>query len=95
MIANTEAQAALDPELVGVDAWRVIETASVGAASVGAAIGWKVNGAGGDGGSLTLLSRTREAKESLDSLVANLDARYRVLPFQVSRFGLRVHGALG
>ena len=57
MIANTEAQRSLHPELVGVDARRVIEFAAAHGA-----IGWKVNGAGGDGGSVTILSATREAK---------------------------------
>ena len=47
---NTATQATLHPELVHADAWRVIEIA----AAHGAA-GWKVNGAGGDGGSITLL----------------------------------------
>ena len=53
MTDNTEAQRALHPGLVGVDADRVIEMAS----SYGS-LGWKVNGAGGDGGSVTILSAT-------------------------------------
>ena len=57
MIANTEAQRALHPELVGADARRVIELAAAHGA-----IGWKVNGAGGDGGSLTILSATRRSQ---------------------------------
>ena len=89
MIANTDAQGSLHPELVGQDARRVIEMA----AAHGAA-GWKVNGAGGDGGSLTLLSRTRETKGSLEQRVEGLDARYRVLPVQISTSGLQVHGVL-
>src|SRR3712207_7723432 len=38
-------------ELVHRDAWRVIEIAQAHGA-----VGWKVNGAGGDGGTITLLS---------------------------------------
>ena len=51
MIENTEAQRRLHPDLVSPDAQRVIEIAQAHGA-----LGWKVNGAGGDGGSLTLLS---------------------------------------
>ena len=89
MIANTEAQKALHPELVGVDARRVIEIAAAQGA-----VGWKINGAGGDGGSVTILSATGEAKEALEHRVAVLDTRYRVLPIQVSAGGLQVRGAL-
>jgi len=89
MIANTEAQGSLHPGIVGVDARRVIELAAERGA-----IGWKVNGAGGDGGSVTILSATREAKEALEHLVDVLDKRYRVLPIQVSTVGLEVRGAL-
>jgi D-glycero-alpha-D-manno-heptose-7-phosphate kinase len=89
MIANTEAQGSLHPGLVGVDARRMIEVA----AECGA-LGWKVNGAGGDGGSVTILSATRETKEALEHGVTLLDKRYQVLPIQVSTVGLEVRGAL-
>jgi D-glycero-alpha-D-manno-heptose-7-phosphate kinase len=89
MIANTEAQGSLHPGLVGVDARRVIEFAAAHGA-----VGWKVNGAGGDGGSVTILSATRETKEALEHRVTVLDKRYRVLPIQVSTVGLEVRGAL-
>ena len=89
MIGNTEAQTSLHPELVGVDARRVIEMAATQGA-----VGWKVNGAGGDGGSVTILSATQGAKEALEHGVARLDARYRVLPIQISAVGLQVRGAL-
>jgi D-glycero-alpha-D-manno-heptose-7-phosphate kinase len=87
MVANTEAQRTLHRELVGVDATRAIK---VGAAH--GALGWKVNGAGGDGGSLTLLSASRQAKEKLEQRLAALDTSYRVLPIQISRKGLQVQG---
>jgi D-glycero-alpha-D-manno-heptose-7-phosphate kinase len=89
MIANTEAQQALHSELVGVDARRVITLA----VSHGA-IGWKVNGAGGDGGSVTILHATHAAKDAFERLVTALDDRFRVLPVQLSTAGLRVRGAL-
>ena len=89
MIANTEAQSSLHRDLVGVDARRVIEIAAAQGV-----VGWKVNGAGGDGGSVTILSATREAKDALEHRVAVLDTRYRVLPIQISSVGLQVRGAL-
>jgi D-glycero-alpha-D-manno-heptose-7-phosphate kinase len=89
MIANTEAQKALHPALVGADARRVVEVATARGA-----LGWKVNGAGGDGGSITILSPTFEAKEALERRIAELDARYELLPIQVSEAGLEVRGTL-
>ena len=50
MVANTHAQAALHPSLLCSDAVRAIAMAQHHGC-----IGWKVNGAGGEGGSLTLL----------------------------------------
>ena len=58
------------------------------------ALGWKVNGAGGDGGSVTVLSANQKAKEALEKRVTELDNRYRVLPVRVSTVGLEVQGAL-
>jgi D-glycero-alpha-D-manno-heptose-7-phosphate kinase len=89
MIANTEAQGSLHRGLVGGDARRVIECAAAQGA-----IGWKVNGAGGDGGSVTILSTTRKTKEALEDRVTTLDKHYRVLPIQVSTVGLEVRGTL-
>ena len=85
MIANTEAQGSLHPGIVGVDARRVIEFAAASGA-----LGWKVNGAGGDGGSVTILSTNPETKEALEDRVTGLHERYRVLPIQVSTVGLDV-----
>jgi len=89
MIANTEAQGCLHPGIVGLDAQRVIELAAARGA-----IGWKVNGAGGDGGSVTILSDSREAKQTLEQSVAVLDQRYRLIPIQVSTAGLEVLSAI-
>jgi D-glycero-alpha-D-manno-heptose-7-phosphate kinase len=89
MIDNTEAQESLHPGLVGVDARRVIDLAAAHGA-----VGWKVNGAGGDGGSVSILSATQESKAAIERRVTVLDRRYRVLPIQISTVGLEVRGAL-
>ncbi len=89
MIDNTDAQRLLHPELVGADATSVIEIASVQKA-----VGWKVNGAGGDGGSVTILSASEQDKDVFDRLVTDSDSRYRVLPIEISNLGLQVQGAL-
>src|SRR5262249_22174241 len=89
MTANTEGQQALHPDLVGADARRIIQFA----ARQGAA-GWKVNGAGGDGGSVTILSVSRGARHELESRVGKLDPRYRVLPGESSSTGLDVRGSI-
>jgi len=57
MQANTRGQMALCRGLVGPDHQRIIELASVRSDCYG----WKVNGAGGDGGSITLLFASRKA----------------------------------
>lgn len=86
MIENTEAQRNLHPELVGVHHQRIIDIAR----DCGA-IGWKVNGAGGAGGSVTLLSGPdRPRKRELLRLIEAADAGYRVIPILLSRHGLRV-----
>jgi D-glycero-alpha-D-manno-heptose-7-phosphate kinase len=86
MIANTEAQAELNPALVSADARRVIEIARAHSA-----IGWKVNGAGGDGGSLTLLcgDLSHGKREMLRAIEAEVPP-CRAIPIYLSRFGLRV-----
>ena len=53
-----------------------------------------MNGAGGDGGSLSVVSADREAKRELERRVAALDARYQVLPIEISSRGLHVTGAI-
>jgi D-glycero-alpha-D-manno-heptose-7-phosphate kinase len=87
MIANTEAQRSLHPELVGSDASKVIELAAAHGA-----VGWKVNGAGGDGGSVSILSASHEAKVALEQRVAAFDPRYEVIPIEISSSGLHVKG---
>jgi len=86
MIDNTEAQAQLHPDLIGAEAARVIEIARAHGA-----LGWKVNGAGGAGGSLTLLCGERsEAKRTLLREIAQEDASFQIIPIRLSRGGLRV-----
>ena len=58
MVASTEAQADLHPALVGTDARTVIDIARAHGA-----LGWKVNGAGGEGGSLSVLCDGRAARK--------------------------------
>lgn len=86
MIANTEAQARLNPALVGSQATQVIEIARAHGA-----LGWKVNGAGGEGGSITLLAGAHSpAKRALVRAVESADPDYRHIPTYLSRYGLRV-----
>jgi D-glycero-alpha-D-manno-heptose-7-phosphate kinase len=89
MTANTEAQRSLHPMLVGADAETVFA-----AASRRGALGWKVNGAGGDGGSVTVLSATRQGKDDFESHIAASHPNYQVLPIRISSTGLEAAGAL-
>ena len=86
MILNTEGgQKALHPELIGRDARRVIE-----AARRNGAAGWKVNGAGGDGGSVTLLSGSAAGTAALAAEIEALDPAYDVSPVRISDTGLHI-----
>jgi len=86
MVANTEAQARLHPELVGDDAQKIIALAR----EFGA-LGWKVNGAGGDGGSVTLLTGAESAtKRDLIGAIEQADPLFQNIPIYLSRYGLRV-----
>ncbi len=89
MADNTEAQRSLHPGLVGVDADRV-----TGTAMAHGALGWKVNGAGGDGGSVTILSATGADREAIETAIARSDPRYRILPVRPSTTGIEVRGSL-
>jgi len=85
MIANTEAQAALHPALVSEDAQAAIEVAREHGA-----LGWKVNGAGGQGGSLTVLCPVEgERKRALIQALPSVDPAFQVIPTYLSRIGLR------
>jgi D-glycero-alpha-D-manno-heptose-7-phosphate kinase len=83
---NCDAQAGLHPDLVGPDAEMAIQIAAAHGA-----LGWKVNGAGGRGGSVTLLCRTDpEARRALDQALRAADPRFAVIPTTLSSTGLHV-----
>jgi D-glycero-alpha-D-manno-heptose-7-phosphate kinase len=86
MIANTQAQGRLHPDLISADAQKVIDIAK----SHGA-IGWKVNGAGGEGGSVTLLCNPHSAaRRTMIREIEEENPLYRNIPIYLSRYGLRV-----
>jgi D-glycero-alpha-D-manno-heptose-7-phosphate kinase len=86
MAANTDGQRALHPALIGGDAEAVIALAQKHGA-----LGWKVNGAGGEGGSLTLLcNESASAHRALLRAIPQLNHHYQVIPIALSRAGLRV-----
>jgi D-glycero-alpha-D-manno-heptose-7-phosphate kinase len=82
MIANTEAQADLHPALVSPLARKVIETARRHGAA-----GWKVNGAGGFGGTVSLLGP--DDPDELQGVLATMES-LTVLQLQPSPDGARV-----
>lgn len=85
---NTGAQADLHPGVVGRDALVVIEAAR----RLGS-LGWKVNGAGGEGGSITVLSGSGQDKTTVENWLRRY-RRYRVIPVAVSADGVRIEGSL-
>jgi D-glycero-alpha-D-manno-heptose-7-phosphate kinase len=86
MCDNTAAQAALHPGLVS-DAARAV----IALARSHGAYGWKVNGAGGDGGSLTLLAGPSDTlRRRLVEAVNTEGAGWRVIPTRIAREGVRV-----
>ena len=89
MSDNTEAQRRLHPDLVCDDAERVIAIAR----ACGAA-GWKVNGAGGEGGSVTILGpeSPNEAREFHAAVCRALPAAHVLQP-ALDPGGLAVHEA--
>jgi D-glycero-alpha-D-manno-heptose-7-phosphate kinase len=86
MIENTEAQACLHPDLVSPRHQAVIDVARRHGA-----LGWKVNGAGGDGGSVTLLGGLQAAanREMLRAITAEVPGTQNI-PIYLSPLGLRV-----
>jgi D-glycero-alpha-D-manno-heptose-7-phosphate kinase len=86
---NTRTQGELHAGLVPHDAWRVIEIAEAHGAS-----GWKVNGAGGDGGSITLLSSADPAASlAMLGAIARENPAWASIPIAISLEGLRVSPA--
>jgi D-glycero-alpha-D-manno-heptose-7-phosphate kinase len=86
MIDNTAAQGTLHPALIGTEARELIALAQAHGA-----IGWKVNGAGGEGGSLTLLcGANASARRSLLRTIVQANPLFQPIPIVLSRTGLRV-----
>jgi D-glycero-alpha-D-manno-heptose-7-phosphate kinase len=86
MIDNTDAQAGLHPDLVSPDAHRIIELAREHGA-----LGWKVNGAGGEGGSLTILcDHDMGAKRQLVKALPEADPLFQPIPTRLVADGVRV-----
>jgi D-glycero-alpha-D-manno-heptose-7-phosphate kinase len=86
LTANTEAQALLHRSAVSDEARRVWH-----AAHRHGACGWKVNGAGGEGGSVTLLAGpdADDRRRMLHAVTSECPA-VRIVPIRISRQGLQV-----
>lgn len=86
MVENTEAQGRLHPDLISQDAQTVIDIAKAYGA-----VGWKVNGAGGEGGSVTLLCPALSyVKREMIRAIEAENPLYRNIPIYLSRYGLRI-----
>jgi D-glycero-alpha-D-manno-heptose-7-phosphate kinase len=86
MVQNNECQRALHPGLVSEEAESVIEIAKKYNAS-----GWKVNGAGGKGGSMTILgSRRLHDRETMLREIDVLGRGIKPIHFSLSPSGLTV-----
>ncbi len=86
MIDNTRAQMNLHADLLSTDAQRVIDIASAHGA-----IGWKLNGAGGEGGSITLLNGPNSAERR--AMIRAIEAEnplFQHISTYLSRQGLRI-----
>jgi len=85
MTANTAQQKMLHADLVNAEARSIIEIAKTHGAA-----GWKVNGAGGEGGSLTLLSGPdMGAKRAMLAEILQEDENYSIIPIRLEQAGLR------
>lgn len=82
LLANSQGQSQLHPSLIGTDARKVVTLASGSGAA-----GWKVNGAGGEGGSLTVLHRAGEDKEAFADRLAAIEPSYQVIPVSLCSSG--------
>lgn len=86
LVANTAAQAALHPSLVSEDARRLFD-----AARSWGCRGWKVNGAGGEGGSVTLLCGPEPgARSRVVEALAGVDPGFAAIDTTLDLAGLRV-----
>ncbi|MCU0250547.1 MAG: hypothetical protein MUE61_10080 [Vicinamibacterales bacterium] len=88
MRACTEGQRRLHPSLIGPDAQRVVD-----AAAAHGARGWKVNGAGGEGGSLAILCPPgAAARAAIEAAITQASSAYQVLPTSIAQTGLEIRG---
>jgi D-glycero-alpha-D-manno-heptose-7-phosphate kinase len=82
---NTDLQAELHPSLIGAEAHQVIDmTRRAGV------LGWKVNGAGGEGGSITILCPADAQVRDLEVQLEGIDPRFGLVPVRLSADGVRV-----
>jgi len=85
MMENTRYQHALHPALISRAHQAIIDIARSHKA-----VGWKVNGAGGDGGSVTILgSGDPAAKRAMIREIEQANPQFRNIPLYLSRMGLR------
>jgi D-glycero-alpha-D-manno-heptose-7-phosphate kinase len=86
MCQATEGQARLHPALVSPEVRQLIDLAARHGA-----LGWKVNGAGGDGGSVSLLAGpSASERRSLAAAIGAAGRGWQVVPTHLARQGLRV-----
>lgn len=86
MVQNNECQRSLHPGLVSEEADSVIEIAKKYSAA-----GWKVNGAGGKGGSLAILgSRSYHSRETMLREIDAIGGGIKSIRFSLSSSGLTV-----
>ena len=86
MIQNMDAQSRLHADLVSPRAHAAVEVAAANGA-----LGWKVNGAGGEGGSVTILCGPEmRSKRQLLRALRHTDPLFQIIPTPLSRHGLHV-----
>jgi D-glycero-alpha-D-manno-heptose-7-phosphate kinase len=86
MIDNTTAQHTLHSALIGTEARQLIALAQEQGV-----LGWKVNGAGGEGGSVTLLcGASASARRDLLRTIVQANPMFQPISVSLSRTGLRV-----
>jgi D-glycero-alpha-D-manno-heptose-7-phosphate kinase len=86
MIQNMDAQSRLHADLVSPRAHAAVEVAAANGA-----LGWKVNGAGGEGGSVTILCGPEmRSKRQLLRALRHTDPLFQIIPTHLSRHGLHV-----
>ena len=86
MIDNTTAQHTLHSALIGTEARELIALAQAQGV-----LGWKVNGAGGEGGSVTLLcGASASERRNLLRTIVEANPMFQPISISLSRTGLRV-----